>query len=59
MKKCLFLILGLLAMVAPLSAAWTVDYTEPLSDNNRVIYEMNVYDFTPQGTFAAAELHIC
>ncbi len=55
MKKCLFLILGLLAMVAPLSAAWTVDYTEPLSDNNRVIYEMNVYDFTPQGTFAAAE----
>ena len=55
MKNYLFLILGLLAMVAPLSAAWTVDYTEPLSDNNRVIYEMNVYDFTPQGTFAAAE----
>lgn len=42
-------------MVTPLSATFVVDNTVPLSDNNRVIYEMNVYDFTPQGTFAAAE----
>lgn len=40
------------------AATWStliVDNTVPLSDNHRVIYEMNVYDFTSQGTFAAAE----
>lgn len=31
-----------------------VDNTQPIGDNNRVIYEMNVYNFTSQGTFKAA-----
>lgn len=35
--------------------ALDVDNTKPLGDNNRVIYEMNLYNFTSQGTFQAAE----
>ncbi len=35
--------------------ALDVDNTKPLGENNRVIYEMNVYNFTTQGTFKAAE----
>lgn len=31
-----------------------VDQTEPVSDENRVIYQMNVGAFTPEGTFQAA-----
>lgn len=38
--------------------ALTVDSTIPISRNNRVIYEMNLYDFTSQGTLAAATAKI-
>ena len=31
-----------------------VDKTQPVSDENRVIYQMNVGAFTPEGTFQAA-----
>ena len=31
-----------------------VDNTEPVSDGNRVIYQMNVGAFTAEGTFQAA-----
>ena len=34
---------------------FAVDYTEPISSANRVIYELNLYDFTSQGTLAAAQ----
>ena len=50
--------LTLCLLVALTASSWStlvVDNTVPLSDNHRVIYEMNVYDFTSQGTFAAAE----
>ena len=33
----------------------TVDCTKPLSDANRVIYQMNVGAFTAEGTFQAAQ----
>lgn len=32
----------------------TIDYTRPLTDNNKVIYELNLYDFTNAGTLQAA-----
>ena len=35
--------------------SFEVDCTEPVSDANRVIYEMNVGAFTPEGTFQAAK----
>ena len=35
--------------------ALEVDNTEALSVNNRVIYELNLYNFTSEGTLAAAE----
>ena len=44
----------IIAIAAQAFAVLNVDNTTPLSDNHRVIYEMNVYDFTSQGTFAAA-----
>ena len=54
-KRLYLILLLLLAVVAPMSAVLTVDDTEPISDNNRVIYELNLYDFTSQGTLAAAQ----
>ena len=54
MRKSL-LIPALLFAVTQAFAALNVDNTTPITDNNRVIYELNVYDFTSQGTFAAAE----
>ena len=54
-KRLYLILLLLLAVVAPMSAVLTVDNTEPISDNNRVIYELNLYDFTSQGTLAAAQ----
>ena len=33
---------------------WT-DNTQPVSDENRVIYQMNIGAFTPEGTFQAAQ----
>ena len=35
--------------------SFTVDGTQPLSDANRVIYQMNVGAFTKEGTFQAAQ----
>ena len=35
-----------------------VDNTTAISTNNRVIYEMNLYNFTSQGTLAAAEARL-
>ena len=35
--------------------ALDVDNTKAIGDNNRVIYEMNLYNFTSQGTLSAAE----
>ena len=66
MKKLLFL-LSFLALAAYSQAEQAgnmqldsngnmqVDNTTALSDGNRVIYELNLYDFTPQGTLAAAQ----
>ena len=35
--------------------AFTVDNTKPVSDDNRVIYQLNIGAFTPEGTFQAAQ----
>lgn len=36
------------------SKSLVVDGTQPVSDGNRIIYQMNVGAFTPEGTFQAA-----
>lgn len=54
MKRISLMLSLVVAIAVQVSAVLTVDNTSPLSDNHRVIYEMNVYDFTTQGTFAAA-----
>ena len=36
-------------------ANFSVDNTTPVSDDNRIIYQLNVGAFTPEGTFKAAE----
>lgn len=35
-----------------------VDNSTAISDENRVIYELNLYAFTPEGTLSAAERHL-
>ena len=60
MKKTLFS-LGLLATVLIIacgggsSVSQRIDNTQPVSDENRVIYQMNIGAFTPEGTFQAAQ----
>ena len=54
---------GMVEVEAPLPSSMTagtlkVDYTTPISANNRVIYELNLYDFTSAGTLAAAEARL-
>ena len=44
----------LLAACGRISANLSVDNTKPVSDGNRVIYQMNVGAFTTEGTFQAA-----
>ncbi len=47
--------------VAPVygtSTAYDNVGTKPLSDNHRVIYQLNLYDFTAEGTFAAAQARL-
>ena len=44
----------LLAACGRISANLSVDNTKPVSDGNRIIYQMNVGAFTPEGTFQAA-----
>jgi 1,4-alpha-glucan branching enzyme len=53
--------ISLLTLVLLLTAcgqgtpSFTVDSTRPVSDANRIIYQLNVGAFTPEGTFKAAE----
>ena len=59
MKRILLSILPLtavllLAACGRISANLSVDNTKPVSDGNRVIYQMNVGAFTTEGTFQAA-----
>jgi len=44
----------LLAACGRISANLSVDNTKPVSDGNRIIYQMNVGAFTTEGTFQAA-----
>ena len=64
MKKNHFL-WGIVALLSILLTAcdggkkeFKVDNTQPVSKQNRVIYEMNVGAFTPEGTFAAAQARL-
>ena len=45
----------LLAACDPGKATFSVDGTKPVSQENRVIYQLNVGAFTEEGTFKAAE----
>ena len=45
----------LLAACGPGKGAFSVDGTKPVSQENRIIYQLNVGAFTPEGTFKAAE----
>ena len=54
---------GMVEVEAPLPSSMDdgtldVDYTTPISSNNRVIYELNLYNFTSAGTLAAAEARL-
>ncbi len=40
------------------SGEWTIDNSTAISDDNRVIYELNLYDFTSAGTLAAAQARL-
>ena len=42
----------------PDATPFNVDNTTPLSPHNRVIYELNLYDFTTAGTLAAAQARL-
>ena len=65
MKKSILLFLTLITLVACKSknepdtfgeeVPLNVDNTVAYSMDNRVIYEMNLYNFTKEGTLAAAE----
>ena len=43
------------AASTPVTGTFAVDSTTAVSSWNRVIYELNLYDFTPAGTLAAAQ----
>ena len=45
----------LLAACNPGKEAFSVDNTVPVSQENRVIYQLNIGAFTPEGTFKAAQ----
>ena len=58
MKKYYFSLLSLVLLFTACGQgvqSLTVDCTKPLSDANRVIYQMNVGAFTSEGTFQAAQ----
>ena len=58
MKKYYFSLLSLVLLFTACGQGtqnFTVDGTQPLSDANRVIYQMNVGAFTAEGTFQAAQ----
>ena len=60
MRKKLFLmsLLACLMVLFSCEPKFDVDNTTPVSPQNRVIYEMNVGSFTPEGTFAAAQARL-
>ena len=49
------LLVLLLAACDPGKGQLTIDGTKPVSQENRVIYQLNVGAFTPEGTFKAAQ----
>ena len=58
MKKYYFSLLSLVLLFTACgqgTQSFTVDGTKPLSDANRVIYQMNVGAFTAEGTFQSAQ----
>lgn len=60
MKKLPYSILSfvaalLLAACNPGKGAFSVDGTKPVSQENRIIYQLNIGAFTSEGTFKAAE----
>ena len=58
MKKYYFSLLSLVLLFTACGQGtqnFTVDGTQPLSDANRVIYQMNVGAFTAEGTFQSAQ----
>ena len=58
MKKYYFSLLSLVLLFTACGQGtqnFTVDSTQPLSDANRVIYQMNVGAFTAEGTFQSAQ----
>lgn len=55
MKKILF---GILALVLALSCSQKQEGVGADWASNAVIYEMNVRQYTPEGTFAAAQAHL-
>ena len=58
MKKNIVSLLSLVLLFTACgqgTQSFTVDGTQPLSDANRVIYQMNVGAFTAEGTFQAAQ----
>ena len=58
MKKYFLSLLSLALLLTacdPGKGQFTVDNTQPVSPENRVIYQLNVGAFTPEGTFKAAQ----
>lgn len=60
MKKLSYSIFSLVAVLLlaacdPGKGQLTIDGTKPVSQENRVIYQLNVGAFTPEGTFKAAQ----
>lgn len=51
-------VLLLAACDKPKDSVFNVDNTDPVSVENRVIYQLNIGAFTPEGTFKAAEMQL-
>ena len=60
MKKNIALLFSLVAVLLlaacdPGEGRFTIDGTKPVSQENRIIYQLNIGAFTPEGTFKAAQ----
>ncbi len=60
MKKNIALLFSLVAVLHlaacdPGEGRFTIDGTKPVSQENRIIYQLNIGAFTPEGTFKAAQ----
>ncbi|MBR2232778.1 MAG: hypothetical protein IJ891_10530 [Prevotella sp.] len=60
MKKNIALLFSLVAVLLlaacdPGGGRFTIDGTKPVSQENRIIYQLNIGAFTPEGTFKAAQ----